>query len=352
MKKKLICGFILSVLMILPINLFAINIDVSGYWEIFATTNGESGESGPSYLQLQQFNENISGTWLCEDSEKITGSINGTEISISWTENTGVTVTAIGNVSGSTMAGTWTETSGGSGTWSSNKSDEPSCISSSSVYGVWVITDQWKFVDGTIRKRIMTEIEINEQGNTVFGADISNSGKVSFISGPLDDWGYWGEYRSFGKSWDPETPGLDLPQWMNETFDFAFHASDGDKHSFLTTTDEFAWLPFLDLKLVRGGKNPTFKWNEVASADQYRVRIVNPEGSGVLIDDRINADGSDSYTYTYSGNLFSQYNKLIFRIEARDYDLSTGEQLTNRSVVFYEHSALKAMPFVPLLLDD
>jgi hypothetical protein len=217
---------------------------------------------------------------------------------------------------------------------------------------VWVITDQRKYVDGTIIKQMLTDIGVVENGNTVSGADVSNSGKVSSISGELNNYGYWAGYHEFGKPWDVEALGLGLAQWMNETFDFVFHASDGDKHAFLTTTNEFAWLPFIDLKIVQGGKHPTFKWNKVTAADQYRVRIVNPAGSGMLIDDVINADGFDSYTYTYSGNLFSQYNKLTFRIEARDFDSATGKQLVNRSIIFYEHSAVKAMPWIPVLLGD
>ena len=106
----------------------------------------------------------------------------------------------------------------------------------------------------------------------------------------------------------------------------------------VTTSNKFAWLPLVDLDVVDGGKNPTFKWDKITYVEQYKIRIMDPMGSGPLEEYTIVNDGSDTYQFTYAGDLFSQNETLTFRIEAWDLDQEKNDQMTNRSVLFYDHN--------------
>jgi len=102
-------------------------VDVSGYWKIYHTTEGQAGEEGPEYLTFSQSGNDVTITDSCDpDEDPFYGAISGTSISFSWTEE-GITITATGTVSGDTMEGTWTDTTGGSGTWRAEKTSEPDC---------------------------------------------------------------------------------------------------------------------------------------------------------------------------------------------------------------------------------
>jgi hypothetical protein len=103
-------------------------VDVSGYWKLYHTTEGEAGEEGPDYLTCSQSGNDITVTDSCDpDEDPWYGTISGTSISISWTEDV-YTVSLIGTVSGNTMSGTWSDTDSDSGTWRAEKTSEPDCF--------------------------------------------------------------------------------------------------------------------------------------------------------------------------------------------------------------------------------
>jgi len=209
---------------------------------------------------------------------------------------------------------------------------------SSTIGTPWVNTEHRQLADGTIIKAMNADVSGRELGDTFTGAYVSNTGKVSSITGPLTLKYYWGESVGYSKFWDPTLPGLSLDKWENETFKFTLHASDGDKYATVTTSNKFAWTPLLDLDVLDKGKNPTFSWDKVMYVEQYRIRIMDPVGSGPLFEDIIIADGRDSYQYTYAGDLFSQYETLTFRMEAWDLDREANGQMINRSVLYYDHN--------------
>ena len=219
----------------------------------------------------------------------------------------------------------------------------------SSTFGwAWVNTEHRQYADGTISKYMNTDIAGKELGDTFTGAEISNTGKVSPITGPLSRYN-WGEYVGYSKSWDTTLPGLGLDNWKNETYNFTLYASDGNKYATVNTSNKFGWTPLLDLDVLDKGKNPTFSWDKVMYVEQYRVRIMDPVGSGPLFEDIIIADGRDSYQYTYAGDLFSQYETLTFRMEAWDLDREANGQMINRSVLYYDHNPVPE-PTTMLLL--
>ena len=76
---------------------------------------------------------------------------------------------------------------------------------------------------------------------------------------------------------------------------------------------------------------------------------MDPLGTGPLFQEIIVTDGRDSYLYTYEGDLFSQYENLIFRFEAWDLDKEKNNQMTNRSVLYYDHTPVPE-PATMLLL--
>jgi len=222
----------------------------------------------------------------------------------------------------------------------------PSSDAFSSGYDyAFVITEHRQNADGTVINQMLTDTGVTEDGSTVTGAEISNTGKVSSISGSLSDYGYWNRYgsspyvswREFSQFWDPTTPGLQISNWENETFNFTVHTSGGDRVMNVYTSDKFDWLPLLKLNVDEGGKNPAFSWDKVEGADQYRVRIMDPMGQGTLLDAAIDGSLGDSFSYKYTGDAFSSHDNLTFRFEARDID---GGQLVNRSTLYYNYNAV------------
>jgi len=208
-------------------------------------------------------------------------------------------------------------------------------VFSSEISSAWVNTEHRQYADGTIIKYMNTDISGRELGDTFTGAYVSNTS--SSIAGPLSRY-EWGENVGYFKPWDPTLTGLSLDNWANEKFDFTMYASDGDKYATVTTSNKFGWTPIVDLDVLDKGKNPTFKWDKIKFVEQYRIRVMDPAGSGPLEEYAIVNDGSDTYQYTYAGDLFSKYKNLTFRIEAWDLDQEKGNQMTNRSVLYYDHT--------------
>lgn len=111
-------------------------VGVSGDWKVWHTEEGQA-EEGPDYMTFTQTGNDITIADSCYSGDSpISGTINGTSISFSWTED-GVTITATGTVSGNTMSGQYSNTDGESGTWRAEKTSEPDCSVGSTyeVYG-------------------------------------------------------------------------------------------------------------------------------------------------------------------------------------------------------------------------
>jgi hypothetical protein len=101
---------------------------------------------------------------------------------------------------------------------------------------------------------------------------------------------------------------------------------------------------------ISGQLNPTITWQEVPGSETYNVRLwAITEGkilSDLLFSAYIPGDGSPSYSYTYTGNLFSQYKTLAVSVMANDTDSG----LYNRSTYITTHSIRVNLPGVMMLL--
>jgi hypothetical protein len=101
---------------------------------------------------------------------------------------------------------------------------------------------------------------------------------------------------------------------------------------------------------ITGRLNPTITWQEVPEAERYNIRlwtVTEENGLGdVLYSTFISADGSPSYSYTYNGDLFSQYSILAVTVMADDTDSG----FYNRSTYVTTHSTKIYLPGVILLL--
>lgn len=93
---------------------------INSYWAMYYTEL-DGIEQGPYYINLIQDGDLLIGSWVCDDLEMITGTLQGTNINLSWNEE-GEIITFVGQVDGNTMAGTL-----GQYSWRAEKIDEPQC---------------------------------------------------------------------------------------------------------------------------------------------------------------------------------------------------------------------------------
>lgn len=104
---------------------------------------------------------------------------------------------------------------------------------------------------------------------------------------------------------------------------------------------------------ITGQKNPTITWLEVPEAEIYRIwfwSVTEENGLGdVLTSAIVPADGSISYSFTYYGDLFSQYSTLAVSVMADDIRDS---RIINRSTYVTTHNTKVNLPGVMLLLLD
>jgi len=114
--------FALSLLFFLALSLSALDVDVSGDWEM--TTQGRRGERTMD-IHFEQEGEKITVTWSGRGGEiKAEGTIKGNEIEWSGTRETprgDFTTTYKGKVEGNTMTGTMQMGERGSSEWTAKK---------------------------------------------------------------------------------------------------------------------------------------------------------------------------------------------------------------------------------------
>lgn len=93
---------------------------INSYWATYyKALNGI--ELGPFYVNLIQDGDRLIGSWICDDLGMIAGTLQETNIILSWNED-GEIVTLVGQVDGNTMAGV-----SGPYSWRAEKVSEPQC---------------------------------------------------------------------------------------------------------------------------------------------------------------------------------------------------------------------------------
>ena len=171
-------------------------------------------------------------------------------------------------------------------------------------------------------------------------AGINTPDATMYIKGPGGPADYPMTYWCLGLSGSHEYyfnavgPSWPAPGHLAYEGTYRFSVSEINYFEVTVPVGSIQKLPFVNAT-ISGGANPTVTWDAVAGADQYRFRLVDPSNRQDLFEARIYPDGSASYSYTYEGDLFTQYSTLWISMEARDY--LPGNQLINRSRILYAH---------------
>jgi hypothetical protein len=164
----------------------------------------------------------------------------------------------------------------------------------------------------------------------------------------------------------PVSQGYPLPgtNWKNISYQFYIDENGnsqldtGETSKSYSITGSIVKLGLVQNVKIFGDTHPTIEWDAVPSADQYHVRLFsvvdgNPSTDSFFFDVVKSEDGSGTYSFTYNGDLFSQYETLAIGIEARDYQ---DGKLVNRSRYIVKYLPLQrkgnSMPGIPLLLLD
>lgn len=112
---------------------------------------------------------------------------------------------------------------------------------------------------------------------------------------------------------------------------------------------------------ITGGIYPTITWDPVSDADNYRVGIsginsgINPDGTANLTanlnDLRFLKIGLTTNSYTYTGNLFENYQPYAIFVDACDYlGNIVNNPIVNQSRYITEYSAPVPEPATMLLI--
>ena len=176
---------------------------------------------------------------------------------------------------------------------------------------------------------------------TIYGGLLT--GEVTLI-GPYE---FTSNTYEFYKAWLNPT----LYNFSNKTYTFKLYDQSNNPITLedpTLTTGTMKWLPFVDLTVTTNAGYTWFRWDDISdmnnygNIDQYWVRVLNPDPSGLVILDEFTIDGGkDSYTFSYyTQDILSTYGEVTFRIEARQYEEVGGVSvLVNRSTLFHKVTA-------------
>jgi hypothetical protein len=162
---------------------------------------------------------------------------------------------------------------------------------------------------------------------------------LAYISG----WDDLNEDYTFAAGYGSPIPGVN---WEDRTYTFYIdlnHNGQNDTGE-PTTTWYIPQASISQMGLVQnvsivGGYHPIITWDPAPNADVYRVRFcpVNEDGNpdtnvGLFQSDELS--GSSTYSLTYTGDLFNEYDSLAVVIEAwEDYN----DLMLNRSRYIVQH---------------
>ena len=190
----------------------------------------------------------------------------------------------------------------------------------------WVFSNSQKNLNGSETYRMYVDAGINEYFDTVN----VNGEPLPYLAMSGTSYEYF-NYVSLSPPPDDQFSPFEKAYQFNAS---NFGSSTVYSKNIVVPENSLTWLPFVNTT-ISGGVHPTITWHDVDGADQYRLRLVNPNGNQILGNLTIYDDPNmTEYSYTYGGNLFSLYNELLIYVEARDY---IGSQLINRSREIYSH---------------
>jgi hypothetical protein len=178
----------------------------------------------------------------------------------------------------------------------------------------------------------------NGSAGTIINTNPPAATNTGYLDDSLDFFPGANEFESFYDAGDPTV----LTKFENQSFTFQLYNSSNNfvQNLAAINTSEFEWLDFISLKNEPQGAHPTFEWDDVQNAQEYRIRIFRETEPVLLFNQTFNA-GQGSYSYQYMGDLFNQYDDAYIRLEARNISGGTG----NRSIVFYNNPVLATVFF-------
>jgi len=178
--------------------------------------------------------------------------------------------------------------------------------------------------------------------------NISGDSQLNYIPG----WDYLNQHYSFAGAFGSPIPGVN---WENRTYTFYIDLNqNGQKDTGEPTTTSYipqasiSQMGLVQNVSISDGYHPTITWDPAPNAETYRIRFVpikngNPDlYVGLFQSDKLS--GSPSYSFTYTGDLFNEYNALAVVIEAwEDYN----DLMLNRSRYITQHDIIQPVPFGP-----
>jgi hypothetical protein len=228
---------------------------------------------------------------------------------------------------------------------------------------VWICSDNQRALDGSTFFRMKIEVGINpyDTNKTVYIQTPYDQNAINAFAGSWNGedvaMNYFGPWTKMEEGIQinsqttymyspPYNPLAPAPSSIWER-DYTLYVSNSGPIT--NPTNDFInievpqgsimQMPFIEATNY-GGVHPTITWNPVTGADQYLFRLVDINGH-FLFDHRMNAVDIQNNSYTYNGDLFSQYDTLRIYMEARDINTDNTEtyQLLNRSRAIYSHTA-------------
>jgi hypothetical protein len=165
-----------------------------------------------------------------------------------------------------------------------------------------------------------------------FGAAQSQLTFVPKWSEQLAPWNIYS--RNFGIGLDHPWWGTDAFFYIDENKNGAFDSGEPNRTILASTrpAGTYFFLAAPVITSITGGFHPTFSWDPIEGADQYRFGIagINPDGTANIGDLKFITPWSTETSYSYTGDLFQSYQPYAIFIEARDNLPSSGAAV-NRS---------------------
>jgi hypothetical protein len=276
--------------------------NVSGYWVVYHTDTGGT-EEGPSYWTLSQSGNNITGSWLCGDSETITGSVDRSNITISWTSSEGQITSLTGTFNGNTVSGTYE-----GGTWRAEKrTTEPQCVLSVDVATQYFYPNRYHL--GITLKNVDT--------STISSVDVSGPNITSV-------WQYLSDHYVANLSAQPT---------IGDTYNIRVTYTDNTNEDNQYIVDGINSNLALIISPADGSTitttTPTFIWQEASNIMTYSLRI-HIEGGDRTWNKSFNV-GTNSAVYNSDDTASALLQSgQTYRIYLHTFD-SNGNQATTES---------------------